>query len=199
MNYDQTSFALSLQKSAADIALMESRVAKHRQNADLYRSLIPAEEAPAPTEEIIDHGALDIKATLTAEAAESNNAVFLVSPDTVLQKEYLAKLREKKYSVTLRLYQADTLYGTFFIHGKDIPLTVEAYEKTEGSNPPVYKKKDVDPLTADWQLKDVIDLSSGTAVVKFDPLLSFYGSFAACKPEKYERYEKKYHNHDIID
>ena len=73
--------------------MLESNIQQTNRDISKYRSLRPSEEAPQPTEEVIDHGPLNIRATVDASHFTGDGQVFQCTGDTVVTAAFLQQLR----------------------------------------------------------------------------------------------------------
>lgn len=123
MVYDTTSFQLTLQSDQARIALLESQVDQANRELKNYKSLRPSEEAPQPTEEIIDHGPLALVSAITSADFTGGDMVFLCSADTTVSADFLRQLRDTpSASAEFDLYEDNVLYGSWYVAGGDESL-----------------------------------------------------------------------------
>lgn len=182
MSYDQTSFQITLMKDKASIADCEASIAMCNENIQRYSNLKPKEDAPQPYIEIIDHGELPIKYTLTADDASDSIIVF----ETTITKEFLEKLKMTNEDAHLKVYSEMTIPG-----GKD-QILFGTYE---------IKAEDLDEIDSDWCLSNIIKVNDDGKGVTFDTSknLNYKGSFSSCTPTRYERYEEIIHYPDETD
>lgn len=131
MVYDTTSFELTLQSDQAKIAVLENSIRQTTQNITKYKNLKPSELAPKPTEEIIDHGPLNILSTVDAGQFSGDGQVFQCSGDTVVTAAFLQQLRSSGASVEFQLYDGNTLYGSWMVDGASLPYTRTEYLPVE--------------------------------------------------------------------
>ena len=131
MVYDTTSLELTLQSDQAKIAVLESNIQQTNRDIAKYRALKPSEEAPQPTEEVIDHGPLNIRATVDASHFSGNGQVFQCSGNTVVTAAFLRQLRASGASVEFQLYEDNILYGSWFVDGSALPSTRAEYVPME--------------------------------------------------------------------
>ena len=135
MVYDTTSFQLTLQSDQAKIAVLENSIRQANQNITKYKNLKPSELAPKPTEEIIDHGPLNILSTVDAGQFSGDGQVFQCSGDTVVTASLLQQLRATGASVEFQLYDGNTLYGSWIVDGTSLPYTRTEYLPVETATP----------------------------------------------------------------
>lgn len=135
MVYDTTSFELTLQSDQAKIAVLESNIQQTTQNITKYKNLKPSEAAPKPTEEVIDHGPLNILSTVDAGQFTGDGQVFQCSADTVVTAAFLQQLRSSGASVEFQLYDGNTLYGSWILDGSALPYTRVEYLPVETPAP----------------------------------------------------------------
>ena len=133
--YDAAEYQLTLLADEANIAVQEARIERAKKMARHYQSLRPSEDAPQPKKETIDHGPLPIKKELKAEDIKEDDMDFMITPKTVIKKDFLKRLREKGWMCRLILYQNDTNFGTYIIDGLDIPEWVYVYEADDETDP----------------------------------------------------------------
>lgn len=133
--YDTTSFQLTLQSDQAKIAVLESNIQQTTQNITKYKNLKPSELAPKPTEEIVDHGPLNILSTVDVGQFTGDGQVFLCSGDTVVTAAFLRQLRSTGASVEFQLYDGNTLYGSWTVDGSALPTTRTEYVPVESPAP----------------------------------------------------------------
>ncbi|MDO4206124.1 MAG: biotin/lipoyl-binding protein, partial [Lachnospiraceae bacterium] len=133
--YDAAEYQLTLLADEANIAVQEARIERAKKMARHYQSLRPSEDAPQPKKETIDHGPLPIKKELKAEDVKEDDMDFMITPKTVIKKEFLKRLREKGWMCRLILYQDDTNFGTYIIDGLDIPEWVYVYVADDETDP----------------------------------------------------------------
>lgn len=134
--YDAAEYQLTLLSDEANIAVQEAKIERAKKMARHYQSLQPAENAPKPKEETVDHGPLPIKEELKAEDLKKEENEFMITPKTVITKEFLKRLREKGWMVRLLLYQDDINFGTYLINGAEIPEWIIGYEADEEPTTP---------------------------------------------------------------
>lgn len=135
MVYDTTSFELTLQSDRAKIAVLESNIQQTNRDISKYRSLRPSEEAPQPTEEVVDHGPLNIRATVDASHFTGDGQVFQCTGDTVVTAAFLQQLRASGASVEFQLYEDNLLYGSWMVDGSVLPTTRVEYIPVEAPPP----------------------------------------------------------------
>lgn len=135
MVYDTTSFELTLQSDQAKIAVLESNIQQTTNNITKYKNLKPSEAAPKPTEEVIDHGPLNILSTVDAGQFTGDGQVLQCSADTVVTAAFLQQLRSSGASVEFQLYDGNTLYGSWMVDGSSLPYTRVEYLPVESPNP----------------------------------------------------------------
>lgn len=135
MVYDTTSFELALQSDQAKIAVLENNIRLANQNITKYKNLKPSELAPKPTEEVIDHGPLNLVGTVDAGQFSGDGQVFQCSGDTVVTAAFLQQLRASGASVEFQLYDGNTLYGSWLVDGSSLPTTRTEYVPVESPTP----------------------------------------------------------------
>ncbi len=123
--YDTTSFELTLQADEARIGVMENNIKKANDDIARYRSLAPAEWAPQPTEETIDHGPLSFNSVIDvgtpSQPEASYDMLFRCQRGARVTKEFLQWLRSSGLTAEFQLYEEDTMYGSFIVDGTLLP------------------------------------------------------------------------------
>lgn len=130
MVYDTTSFSITLQKDAANIAMIQSSIEKASAEINRLSNLAPVESMNPNDywEEQIDNGELELAKELTASDAAAEEPINC-SPDTVLTSGFFRALRESGNVVTLNLYEEDMMFGMYVIDGSALPEKIEVYEE----------------------------------------------------------------------
>lgn len=227
MVYDTTSFELTLQADQARIAVLESNIDQTQRNISKYRSLRPSEEAPQPTEEVIDHGPLALRATVDASHFTGDGQVFQCTGETVVTAAFLQQLREAGASVEFQLYEDNLLYGSWIVDGASLPTTRVEYVPVSPSSPdpedngteeggsdtgepgvpsepstpdPVtYVPVTVEAIDSDWTLGEGLTFTGDGVSLDLSAEHLGYGQFVSCTPVEYQQYETIYHDNYVPD
>lgn len=221
MVYDTTSFQLTLQSDQARITLLESNIEIANRNLAKYRGLRPSEEAPQPTEEIIDHGPLVLKDTVDAPDCSGSDLVFPCSGQTVVTAAFLRQLRASGATAEFQLYEGSTLYGSWIVEGSELPETktehveidlsqflkpVETVDPDTGetvvTQPPAgpfYQTITAEAIQEDFSLDSFLTFTGDSFTTDSSVESAGYGQFIPCTPTEYEQYETVYHDNYIPD
>ena len=112
MVYDTTSYQLTLQSDRSRIAVLETQIAQTNRDISKYQSLKPSEDAPQPTEKVIDHGELAIRSRIDINDYAGDGQTYLCTGETVVTAAFLELLAQKQAGAEFQLYENDTLYGS---------------------------------------------------------------------------------------
>jgi len=135
MSYDATKFELTLLNDKAKVAGLERDVARAERELQHLQGLRPSEEAPQGTEEVIDHGALDLRSVIdkgaTSQEDGSYDYTFLCTPSTRVTAAFLRSLRDSGKTAEFVIYEDDVCYGSWVVDGSQLPTTTDSYEEYE--------------------------------------------------------------------
>lgn len=222
MVYDTTSFELTLQADQARIAVLESNIDQTQRDISRYRALRPSEEAPQPTEEVIDHGPLALRATVDASHFTGDGQVFQCTGETVVTAAFLQQLREAGASVEFQLYEDNLLYGSWIVDGASLPTTrveyvpvapsspdpevdgtaeggSDSFEEPDAPDPVTYTPVTVEAIDSDWTLGEGLTFTGDGVSLDLTAEHTGYGQFVSCTPVEYQQYETVYLDNYVPD
>lgn len=222
MVYDTTSFELTLQADQARIAVLESNIDQTQRDISRYRALRPSEEAPQPTEEVIDHGPLALRATVDASHFTGDGQVFQCTGETVVTAAFLQQLREAGASVEFQLYEDNLLYGSWIVDGASLPTTrveyvpvapsspdpevdgtaeggSDSFEEPDAPDPVTYTPVTVEAIDSDWTLGEGLTFTGDGVSLDLTAEHTGYGQFVSCTPVEYQQYEAVYLDNYVPD
>ena len=107
MVYDTTSYQLTLQSDRSRIAVLEAQIAQTNRDISKYQSLKPSEDAPQPTEKVIDHGELAIRSRIDVSDYAGDGQTYLCTGETVVTAAFLELLAQKQAGAEFQLYEND--------------------------------------------------------------------------------------------
>lgn len=141
MVYDTESYQITLLADQARIASLEASIQRSQREVSRLSRLRPSEEGSGTYTKTIDHGELKLVNKVASKRQGVPGArggsvcdwVFLCTSDAVVELGYLQELRASGESAEFKLYQDDTLYGSWIVDGASLPAYVDHYEPVEGS------------------------------------------------------------------
>ncbi|HBK03573.1 MAG TPA: hypothetical protein DDY87_04145, partial [Clostridiales bacterium] len=195
MVYDTTSYQLALQSDQARIALLESQIAQANRDISKYQTLKPSEDAPQPTEKVIDHGELAIRGRIDAGDYAGDGQTYLCTGETVVTAAFLELLAQKQAGAEFQLYEDDTLYGSWYVDGSMLSPAAPGADDEPGDDAEPAGEDAAAPTAlsfSDWTLGDGLSFTGDGVSVDFSVPHPAYGQFTSCTPVPYERYETVY-------
>lgn len=136
MEYDTTSFALTVQADEAKIAVLEADLDRQKRRLEQVRGLKPSESAPLPadpapssTEEGGNDRKKDMPPLVTESTLDEKKAgtreVFQVTTQTVVSAGFLQKLQQTASCARLDVFEGNVYYGTWILDGAALAGTAE--------------------------------------------------------------------------
>jgi multidrug resistance efflux pump len=136
MEYDTTSFALTVQADEAKIAVLEADLDRQKRRLEQVRGLKPSESAPLqadPAPSSTEEGGNDRKKDMPPLVTESSldekkagsREVFQVTTQTVVSAGFLQKLQQTASCARLDVFEGNVYYGTWILDGAALAGTAE--------------------------------------------------------------------------
>ena len=194
MVYDTTSYQLTLQSDRSRIAVLEAQIAQTNRDISKYQSLKPSEDAPQPTEKVIDHGELAIRSRIDVSDYAGDGQTYLCTGETVVTAAFLELLAQKQAGAEFQLYENDTLYGSWYVDGGMLSAAPGA-GNTPGDDAAPTGEDSAAPAAlsfSDWTLGTGLSFTGDGVSFDFSVPHPSYGQFTSCTPVQYERYETVY-------
>lgn len=193
MVYDTTSYQLTLQSDQARITLLEAQIAQTNRDISKYQTLKPSEDAPKPTEKVIDHGELAIRSRIDAADYAGDGQTYLCTGDTVVTAAFLELLAQKQASAEFQLYEENTLFGSWYVDGSMISVGNAPDDSTGDDADPDNGADEASPAAlSDWTLGDGLSFTGDGVSFDFSVSQPTFAQFTSCTPSEYERYETVY-------
>ena len=128
MEYDTTSFALTVQADEAKIAVLEADLGRQKRRLEQVRGLKPSESAPLqadPAPSSTEEGGNDRKKDMPPLVTESrldekkagSREVFQVTTQTVVSAGFLQKLQQTATCARLDVFEGNVYYGMWILDG----------------------------------------------------------------------------------
>ena len=188
MVYDTTSYQLTLQSDRSRIAVLETQIAQTNRDISKYQSLKPSEDAPQPTEKVIDHGELAIRSRIDINDYAGDGQTYLCTGETVVTAAFLELLAQKQAGAEFQLYENDTLYGSWYVDGSMLSSAAPGAGNTPGEDSAAPAALSF----SDWTLGAGLSFTGDGVSFDFSIPHPSYGQFTSCAPVPYERYETVY-------